>query len=179
VKIRHFYTLSMMALAGLLLSGCGLRTIVKMCPVASVLADTESYPFFRPGMDGDPAGEAFNAKIVGVTTDCDYDARLMRSDSDAEVMFRATRTPTGEAATYSVPYFLAVTYAGEIRTKKNFSVEFTFAPGASTAEFSQDVESIVNQVEPGKLPFDYQILVGMQLSEAQMNYNKLMGRYTP
>ena len=169
----------MLIAASVVLSSCGLRTIVKMCPVASILADTSSYPGFKPGAEGDPAGEAFTAKVVGVTTDCDFDARTQRSDSQLEVMFRATRTPTGEAATHTIPYFVAVTYGGQILTKQVFSLDFAFRPGASTAEFSDSIESILNHVETGKLPYDYQIIVGMQLTDAQMNYNRLMGRFTP
>lgn len=169
-----------MVVAATLLFGCGLQAAkIKMCPVASILADTAVYPGFRAGAEGDPAGETFEARLVDVTTDCDFDADKQRSDSSVELSFHATRTPTGEAVTYSVPYYLAVTYAGQILTKRTFDVKFSFRPGESATDFTADVDSILTQVDAGKLPYDYQILVGLQLSDSQMNYIKLMGRYTP
>ena len=180
VKTGHFCTLSMMAVAAMLLSGCGLQAAkIKMCPVTSVLADTAVYPGFRAGAEGDPAGEAFMARLVNVTTDCDFDADKQRSDSSVELSFRATRNPTGEGSTFSVPYYLAVTYAGQILTKRTFDVKFSFRPGESSTEFTADVDSVLTQIDAGKLPYDYQILVGLQLSESQLNYIRQMGRFTP
>ena len=180
MKTRHFCAVFLMAAASMVLLGCGLRTPpVKMCPVASILADTATYPGFRPGAEGDPAGEAFIARLSGVTSDCDFDANKSRSDSSVELSFRATRAPTGQAATFSVPYYIAVTYAGQILTKRTFTVDFSFRPGESSTEFSADANSILTQIDTGRMPYDYQILVGMQLTDSQLNYVKLMGRYTP
>ncbi len=179
MKLRHVSILGAVILGTTGLLGCAQANRVVMCPVASVLADTATYPGFRVGAEGDPAAELYNVRVVNVTTDCDWEAEQQTSDSDIELVFHATRTPTGDADTYTVPYFVAVTYAGDILAKQIFTVQFYFQPGAASADFSQEVESILTHVEPGKMPYDYQILVGMQLTEAQLNYVKLMGRYRP
>jgi len=90
----------------LLLSACSSRILI--CPVPAILADTQSVTVFRPGTTPDLANELYTVSIVNSTNDCTYNTREGLVRASLELTFRAKRTPTRDAATYSVPYFVAV-----------------------------------------------------------------------
>ncbi|HEY5348042.1 MAG TPA: hypothetical protein VIJ72_07610 [Rhizomicrobium sp.] len=166
-----------------LLSGCStLRGIFvgshgAVCPTAGILVDTASLTAFRPELPNDPAGVLYAVDLNSVTTDCSFARRDGQTDSGLHFSFRATRSPNGESATYSVPYYVVVAQGARVLSKRNFTVQFSFAPGAATATFKEDVDSTVINLENGKQPYDYQLLVGLQLTPAQQDYNKKMGRF--
>jgi hypothetical protein len=176
-------TSGLMAAMILLLSGCSVfRGIFvgskgTICPVAAVLVDTSSLTVFRPELQNDPAGALYAVDLNGVKTDCSFDRREGQTDSSLHLTFHATRAPTGEAVSYSVPYYVAVTQGDRILSKRILTAQFGFAPGASTANFEEDVDSTVIELENGKQPYDYELLVGLQLTPAQHDYNKKMGRF--
>ena len=167
-------------LATTLLCACGTDRRRGLCPNASVLANTSQLTAFRDKMEGDPAGVAFEVTMNGVKADCSFDPDEGTTDSSISLTFRATRTPTGMAAEYSVPYYVAVTRdSTTIVSKKVYSASFAFRPGEASTTFSADVSSVPIRLDNGKKPFDYGILVGLQLSQVQLDYNKKMGRFGP
>jgi len=160
-----------------LLSGCSSKILV--CPVPAILADTQSVTMFRPGTAPDLANELYTVSIVNSTNDCTYNTREGVVRASLELTFRATRTPTREAATYSVPYFVAVNEGDKIYTKRLYTLRFTFAPGASTATITQAPDDVEIKIANGKLPWNYQQLAGFQMTAAQIDYNKTRSRYVP
>jgi hypothetical protein len=161
-----------------LLAGCN-QAVVVLCPSAAILADTASETVFRPGAPQDLSGVAYTAAVTDVKTDCTFDRQLGETFSTVDISFRATRAPSPDAARYSLVYFLTVNSGERVLNKKQFTVRFDFAPGATvaTADVSPD-RTIVN-LERGLLPTDYQLLTGFQLTPEQLAYNRTMGRYTP
>jgi hypothetical protein len=159
----------------LLLAGCSSRILV--CPVPAILADTQSVTLFRPGTTPDLANELFTVSLVNATNDCTYSAKDGVVRASLELTFRATRSPTNEAATYSVPYFVAVNEGAKIYAKRLYSLKFTFAPGAAVATITQAPDDVQIKVANGKLPWNYQQLAGFQMTAAQIDYNKSRSRY--
>jgi hypothetical protein len=145
--------------------------------MAGVLENTSSATVFRPGLEGDPAGVLYTVGLNGVSTDCSFDKRGGKTDSTLTLYFRATRAPNGAAASHSVRYYVAVTQGSRILSKREFVVQFTFAPGAAVARFKDHVESTKLQLQSGKRPYDYQILAGLQLSKSQRAYAEKMGYF--
>ena len=170
--------------AALILSGCttlhhifvGSRGQV-VCPTAAILADTASFTVFRNNLQNDPAGALYSVNLDNVKTDCTLDRRNGISDSSLSLSFHARRSPNGNAATYTVPYFVAITQVDHILSKRLLNVQFSFAPGAAYASFEESVDSTEIKLQNGKQPYDYEILVGLQVTPAQRDYNKKMGRF--
>ena len=160
-----------------LLSGCTSRILV--CPVPAILADTQSVTVFRPGTTPDLANELYTVSLINSTNDCTYNTKEGVVDASLELTFRATRAPTRDAATYSVPYFVAVNEGPKIYTKRLYNLKFTFAPGASTATIVQAPADVQIKISGGKLPWNYQQLSGFQMTAAQIDYNKTRSRYVP
>ena len=164
-----------MALLAALLASCSSTKKIDYCPGTASILDTAIMTQFRPGTAPDAANALYSVQIVNVKGDCTFDKQGKTSDSSVHVSFKATRPSPGDAAQYTVPYFVAVTQANRIVTKQLRSVTFAFQPGATTADFAEDIGSVALVTDGDKKPFDYQVLVGLELTKAQLEYNRSIG----
>jgi hypothetical protein len=167
------------ALAAALLGSCSTDLTRNNCPYAAVLAPASTLTAFRPGAKNDPAGEQYIVGLSGVSTDCSFDSNNGTTDSSLKLSFQAKRPQSPDAASYKVPYFVAITQGERVLSKHDFWVNFSFPAGAATATFRESVASTAITLENGKKPYDYEIVVGMQLTHDQLEYNKKIGRYAP
>ena len=167
-------------LAAALLAGCHSTEQLAQCPAANVLANTAQLTEFRKGMENDPSGELYTVEITGVKAVCDIDKYEGTASNDLVVSFRATRPPNGDTANYTVPYYLATMVDGsKILSKQILAAAFTFGPAESQATFTVDVPSVMVHFANGKKPYDYGLLVGLQLTRDQLNYASTHERYAP
>jgi hypothetical protein len=181
-------TLALLAVVAVVVSGCDTwRSAINyvradsatVCPDANILANTSVIPVFDPTKGDDPSNIVYSATMTGLKTRCDYTKRSNAVDGSVTITFQATRPPGGDAAHYKVPYFVAVTAGGEIVDKKIHWLEFDFPKSATTATMEELVDGIEIQVARDKRSFEYHFLVGFQLTQAQIDYNKKMGQYLP
>jgi hypothetical protein len=150
------------------------------CPTITGITDASVAIVFRPGSVPDPANVLYTIELTRVKSHCDIDKKEHSSDASLEISFRATRAPSGAEAHVTVPYFVAVTEGSErILKKQNYSVVVDFVPGQTTATVTDAVASAHLRTAKDKHPYDYQILVGLQLSKAQLDYNRQIGHYGP
>jgi hypothetical protein len=159
------------------LAGCHSNK-TDSCPNIAAILDASSLVVAKKGTAPDPANVLYSVQIVSVNGHCKYDKKSRSADSDLTVTFRATRSPTGDAASYTVPYFVGVT-EGEDRvlTRQQFVVPFQFAPGQASVTFSDDVSSVNVTADKEKQTYEYQILVGLVITKGQLEYNKTKGLY--
>ena len=174
LKRLHLLAVPTLLLA---LMGCSQRIVV--CPVPAILADTSSVTVMRPGTAPDLANELFTVTLTNVEADCVYNQTSAVVRASMDISFHATRAPSRDAATYSVPYFVVVHENAKIFAKRAYTLRFTFAPGAATADIKQAPEDTSIKISNGKLPWNYQLLAGFQLTPEQIAYNKQKGRYLP
>jgi hypothetical protein len=167
-------------LAALLLSGCVSDTEKGLCPTAAVLAPTSAMTVFRQNAPADPSGELYTVWMTNLKSSCGFDKDNKTTDSKLRIIFSVKRAPTGEGASYRVPYFVTVTHGGDrIMTKKMYLADVAFAAGDTTVSFEQDVESVVIKPTRGSKIGEYQILTGLQLTQAQLEYNTKNYHYAP
>jgi len=161
----------------LLAAGCSNKIVV--CPVPAILADTASVTVMRPGTVPDLANELYTVRLIDANGDCVINNKTAVVKSSLNLTFRATRAPTRDAARYTVPYFVVATEGNKIFAKRAYTLTVAFAPGAATATIKQAPEDISIVNEAGKLPWNYQLMAGFQMTQAQIDYNKSRGRYLP
>jgi len=162
------------------LCGCSDSLRTFSCPGSAILADAAIRPVLKPGAAAtDPAALLYTVRAVTIDTSCSLDRRAGEAASNVDLTFRATRAPSGQAAHYVVPYFLAINQGARVINKRMFNVVIDFAPGASAVTVQTAVSRSVLVLENGHLPTDYQYLAGLQLSDAEMAYLNSMGPYTP
>ena len=177
----------MSVLAGLL-AGCSTYHSVTsylfsdkaiLCPDAVILANTAGLPAFNPAAEGDPSGVIYSIAMTNVTTRCDYNKSEKTADAWVKIYLHAQRPPGGGEASYRVPYYVAVTSGGEIIDKKIYWLEFRFPAHDVSADAQAVVESMIVKYAKDKTAYDYHLLVGFQLTKAQLDYIAKMGRYEP
>jgi hypothetical protein len=173
---------SLLRIAGIaavaaLLAGCnGSKT--DDCPTVAALLDASSLTVFRQGASPDPANVLYSVQIVEVTGKCDYDKKKRRADSDLTITFRATRAPSGDTVEYTAPYFVGITQGTDrILAREAYSVPFAFAPGQAAITFTDHVDTARVTARKGDFPYDYQVLVGLQITKEQLEYNRTKGNY--
>jgi hypothetical protein len=173
------YSPAILALAALgFLSAC---TTVRDndCPAASAIVDTAVQSVFAPGAPTDPSNLLYTLEISGVKSTCDSDKQAEKAESTVTISFRATRAPTGAAVHYEAPFFVAISQSDRILTKREFKVGFGFEPGQSETKFEQTIGSANLHAGDDHKTFDYAILVGLQLTKEQLQYNRATGRLNP
>ena len=173
---RTFRPVLLVAL--LALAGCS-TTRENNCPGVSSVIETSIATIFKPGAPVDPANILYTVEVTDVHGTCDVDKTALNSSTDVSASFRATRAPNGAAADYKIPYFVAVSQSDRILAKKVYMAEFHFEPGQTTAMFSDTVQSADVSAGKDKKTFDYLILVGLQLTKEQIDYNRASGRLNP
>lgn len=162
---------------GLFVAGCS-SDKTGDCPTITGITDAAIQTVFRPGTTQDPSNLLYTAEITGVTGTCDIDKKEHTADSRLDVAFRVTRPPSGGEAHYTVPYFVAITVGSErILARRNYSLAIAFEPGQTTATAIEHVESATLHTDKDKQPYDYQVLVGLQLTRDQLKYNRQSGHY--
>jgi hypothetical protein len=171
----RFAALGLLPLA---LAGCN-SAKVNVCPVSVILADAGQMAVFRPGASQDLSGEAYRVALVGASTSCDINKKTGETDSSLTLRFRATRAPLASGAHYTVPYFVALTRGDQLIEKRILSISFDFAPGASSASFEESPDDFDIHMETGHQPYEYELMAGFQMTPAQVDYNKKMGRFAP
>jgi hypothetical protein len=165
--------------SALLLAGCADNKVGPQCPSAAVLSDTSTLTVFRAGAPADPSGEAYTAVIDTVKSHCSYAKGASNVVSTFSFTAHAIRAPSPDGATYTLPYYFAVTQGDRILKKKNMTFKITFAPGSAVASDDENLDDTSIDLEPTHPPTDYQMLVGFQLSDAERAYNQKRVRFTP
>ncbi len=149
------------------------------CPTITGVTDASVATTFRAGTTPDPSNVLYTAELTSVKGECDLDKKERTSDASLQLSFRVTRPPSGAGAHYTIPYFVAVTEGRRILAKRNYTVQIDFAPGQTVATASDSVGSAHLDVAKDKHPYDYQVLAGLQLSRAQLDYSRRTGHYGP
>ncbi len=125
-----------------------------------------------------PANIVYRIDARKVTTACSVDKDDHTSDSSLEISFRAYRQKGGGAAQYTVPFFVAVNDSdGNLVQKKTYSANLIFQSGQTQVDFMQPIDSIPIKLMHSKQAFDYHLLVGLQLTKQQLDYNRKTDRY--
>jgi hypothetical protein len=165
-------------LAAPLLGSCMTERMLAKCPTTAVLAETSSLTSFTPGKTMVPANIVYRIDARKVTTACSVDKDDHTSDSSLEISFRAYRPKGGGANQYTVPFFVVVNDSdGNLLQKKTYSANLIFESGQTQVEFKQPIDSISIKLTHSKQAFDYHLLVGLQLTKQQLDYNRKTDRY--
>jgi len=132
---------------------------------------------FRPGATEDRANVLYTAEITAVGGGCDMDKKAHTADASLTIQFRVTRASASGEAHYTVPYFVAVTEGARILARQNYAVTLSFEPGQTVASATEKVASVHLDTDKDKQPYDYQILAGLQLTRAELDYNRRTAHY--
>ncbi len=155
--------------AVLLLFGCATEEIPEPCPPVGLVDGLARVSAFEPQASVDPGRKLWSAYLADLRSECTLGSRGMLMTVGFLVL--AERGPANADGIARQPFFVAVTGPdGRILAKQEFGLELTFEGEARRVIHQEVIEPFLPGT--GQPWLDYRILVGFQLSEAQVMHNR-------
>ncbi len=175
-KPWHFLTAPALVLAmSLALAGCANtgEQFAPPCPTLTLVTDAGDLTRFA-GTGRDITDLALVARISAVGAKC---AREGKSAVRAtfNVVADVARGPAFAGRVVDIPYFIAITEAGQIIDKRNFVAHVEFPSNVSRVPFLGPEIDLSLPISPEKNAAAYKIFVGFSLSPDELAYNRRSG----
>ena len=155
--------------AVLLLFGCATERIPEPCPPVGLVDGLARVTAFEPETSVEPDRELWSAYLADLRSDCTLGERGMSMTIGFLVL--AERGPANVDGIARQPFFVAVTGpGGRILAKQQFALELIFEGETRRVIHQEVIEPFLPGTDQPWL--DYRILVGFQLSEAQVTHNR-------
>jgi len=161
--------------ASLLLAGCStnrnpLEVTAQRCPAFAVLGGTGSLTQFAG--EGRETSDVFlEATIADLSLDCDQG-----DDVSSAISFNVVgaRGPAMQGASeVTLPFFVAVLRDNSVVVAKRiYETRLVFGPDDQRASTREDLYQYLPTIEQARR-YNYEILVGFQLSQDELSYNVL------
>ena len=166
-----------LAIAALALAACAIPGLTEekdqkaeLCPSASILGNAEQVVQFKEGSGRDLIDVMFQAEIGKLTMSCRYLKGRVVTDLSFELI--AERGPAARSRNGDFDYFVAISdVKGRVLAKETFRSRIGFPENRRRAGILEEIEQSIplRKNEDGG---GYEILVGFQLSEDQLQYNR-------
>ena len=161
----------------LALAGCGSTPEPPECPPVSVLGEAASLTQFAPGPGRDLVDVDFRVELTDLRSGCIY-AKEKEGASKLVVavapVLVASRGPANEDRKADFQYFVSVVGRdADILNKQLVPVSVTFPGNSTRVDIVQDDPPVSVDLPSGTAGEEYyQILLGLQLSEDELEYNR-------
>ncbi len=163
----------LVALAAALLAGCssmGGEKLNLACPKVGILGEAARVTVFGAGAGQGPTNVAANAVVGDFSGNCTYDETGVTID--VSVALVAERGPALVGDQVALTYFVAISKPdGTIVTKQVFPTTIEFKGNAPRAGSREDLQPHI-PLAKGVDARGYQVLLGFQLTPAQLDYNR-------
>lgn len=173
------FAVSVVGTTLLVLSGCSSsKPSPPPCPSVLVLSEASSMTRFVPGRGTDLLDIDFQAEISDLLSGCKIQrpgkpgATMAVTLAPILVVSRGAANGDGRA---DFSYFVSVIDGNDhIVNKQDFPVGVTFEGNRNTVVVREDESPISVDIPltPGVNPLDYEIIVGLQLTQSQLEYNR-------
>lgn len=168
----------LLLLAAAALAGCASKDVAPACPRVAVLNSAGSLTRFAPGPGRDILDIDFQADMGDVVSACRDDQS--RNDRPVSLVVLApvliaSRGPANRDHQARFSYFVSVVDSGQqILTKQIFPVEIDFSGNRNRVVLRDDDPPITVDVPnpKGVGARAYEILVGFQLTQDEIDYNR-------
>lgn len=162
----------LIGVGGLILSGCSLFQTAspKVCPRVSLLNEAAKMTQYRAGPGRDLIDVRFEARVHDVNWNCKYSKNRLRVVAAIDIV--AHRGPASEEGNAVVPFFVAIIDKSQnIIAKEEFKSEIEFPDKRRRSGIREEIEQTVF-LKKGESGADYEIIVGLQLNEQQLQQNR-------
>lgn len=161
------------ALAFTGLAGCGMfgsKQAQFDCPETAAVGDATLLNKFRPGPGRDLTDVQYQVRLVDVNSQCRYDSKGVDVQMRAGFALELGPANGGRNATYE--FFVAITDPNnEIVAKRNFTTPITFPANIGYIEHLEELQQRIPLPKGGSAA-DYKIIVGLQLTADELEYNR-------
>ncbi len=155
------------------LTGCGMfgpATPQYDCPTTAAVGDARVQSKFRPGPGRDLTDVQYQVRLIDVTSECRYDSKGV--DVRTRAGFALELGPANPDRNAAYQFFVAITDpSNEIVAKRIFTTPIKFPTNVGYVEHIEDLEQRI-PLPKGGAAADYKIIVGLQLTEDELEYNR-------
>lgn len=153
------------------LSGCAApSTPGRPCPTAGVLGDAESLTDFSGAED--PSHLVRHAGISNASVHCGYDIKHRIVKATLDFTLTLDKGPAEDQQSVTLPYFVAITRGGKyVLAREAFSHTLAYGDSSSVS-VRASVPDINIPLAKNLQGNSYQIIVGLELTPAQVAYNR-------
>ncbi len=157
--------------AALALGACAGSKPKSACPAYGILGDATKMTQFRPGDGRDIVDVMYTAELPTVALVCSGDDKAVNVTVRLKLV-ASTGAAMPADGKISVPFFVALTREDrEVVLSETYVREFSFAPGERSKTANEEAE-ITIPLENGPKLGAYEVLVGVKLDRAQLDYNR-------
>lgn len=161
-------------LAGL--AGCGMfgpGVPQYDCPASAGVGDAAVLNKFRPGPGRDLTDVRYQVRLVDVQSLCQYDSKGV--SVQMRVGFALELGPANPDRNAVYEFFVAITDPGnEILAKRIFTTPIGFPTNVGYVEHIEELHQHI-PLSKGGSAADYRIIVGLQLTQEELEYNRKYG----
>lgn len=156
------------------LAGCSMlqNTPQLPCPRVSVLKDASLATQFRQGGGRDLTDVAYEAELEQGQLGCTYERDQSAVTVTTAVRVLAVRGPALQTNDVTLVYFVAVVDKEQnIVGRERFQAQLNFAQGQRRSGSVEEIEQVI-PIRQGLRGFDYEVLVGFELQQDQLQFNR-------
>jgi hypothetical protein len=154
-------------------SGSPTAQFPPVCPTAGILRDGADLTRFR-GTGTDLTDMVVDGRITGLGGKCELDdAKHLRTQLN--VRLDLTRGPASRSDTQEVAYFVSVSKGDTILDKQIYRLNAAFPGNSDRARLTTDEVDLVLPIDDKVQGNSYSILVGFQLTPAELEFNRRRG----
>ena len=125
---------------------------------------------YRDGPGRDLIDVLFQARVIDVNWRCNYTGKRLGVVATIDIV--AQRGPASKGGNANVPFFVAIIDKDQsIVAKQEFQSEIKFGGVRRRAGAREEIEQIIF-LKTNESGTDYEIIVGLQLTEAQLRQNR-------
>jgi hypothetical protein len=168
-----------LGIAGFAISGCSwFKKDPVVCPAVAILSDAAQLTSYRPGGGRDVTDLEYQGEVNKVTSECDYDKDTNVIKMTATLTLVAVRGAALHKDEVTLPFFVSVIdrKTANVLKKVIFQSPVPFPEGRRRSGVAEEITERIT-VAPGHINRDYEILVGLQLTEEQLEYNRKQRGY--
>jgi hypothetical protein len=150
---------------------------MKVCPRVAVLSEAGKITRFQPGPGRDILDIDFQGDIGDIVASCEYpDVKqgLRRVTVQVAPVFVFSRGAANREPTIDFSYFVSVVRDGQILSKQQFDAQTQFIANRARVIVRDDNPPITIDIPlPYKAAeYEYEVLVGFQLTADELAYNQ-------
>lgn len=155
-----------------LLGACsGDNERLRVCPRVGVLYDASRLTLFGPSGAETEENVVYDAEIIDASIRCKHDDDEVTSDVDFRLEIVAG--PMAASGKKTFRYFVAVTELNRrVLEKKYYTYEADFDDGITRLRVKREADNIEFSFARLGRPDLYEILIGWDLTPAQLDYNR-------
>ncbi len=165
--------LAMIVLLSLAISGCSVFSSDKYlaaCPKFLMLGQGDNLVKFLPGPGRDVTDVQFEADIIDFAGSCEHDPKGV--SVELNIAFAVKRGPANKQRRADFSYFVAIPkFYPAKEGKRIFRIAVGFQANQSRVIY-RDVIDMRIPLKPKEIGANYEVYLGLELSEAELNYNR-------